>query len=440
MGRILGTWAMGSDGWPEVRLGDLVDERGISYGVVQPGPACSDGVPIIRVNNLQDGRIATDDIKRVSPDIEAKYGRTRLRGGELLMSLVGSLGQTAIVPPGLCGWNVARAVAVVPIRDNIGADWVAYALRSPRLQHRMRTHATTTVQATLNLQDVRELPIPLPEKAERERVTGVLRALDGRIELNRRVNHTLQSIVRAIFRSWFIDFDSVRKKMGGKAGGEFGLPTSLTALVSGDVDSASDVPEGWSATTLGELVTVSRRTATPSEIQGQTVNHYSIPAFDRGRMPAVEEGIGIKSNKFVVGDGMVLISRLNPRTPRVWIPRPRDRRAVCSTEFMVLTPRSGISVEFLYALLDSEAFGRELASRVTGTSGSHQRVQPADVLSIEVVLPTDAPVRQFTEAVRPALARATRLLEENERLAMLRDALLPELMAGRSRLAAGDRA
>ena len=94
---------MDSEDWPAVPLGSLVDERGISYGIVQPGSDCEVGVPIIRVNNLVDGRIVTDEVKRVSPDIESKYGRTRLRGGEVLLSLVGSLGLTAIVPPALCG-------------------------------------------------------------------------------------------------------------------------------------------------------------------------------------------------------------------------------------------------------------------------------------------------------------------------------------------------
>ncbi len=108
----------------------------------------------------------------------------------------------------------------------------------------MRTRATTTVQATLNLQDLRELPIPLPDRHERDKATSALRALDDRIELNRRMNRTLESIARAIFGSWFIDFDPVRKKMEG---GEVGLPPDLAALFPSTLTAVGDdeVPLGW---------------------------------------------------------------------------------------------------------------------------------------------------------------------------------------------------
>ena len=79
------------DGWSWEPLANLIEaDRGISHGVVQPGSDNRDGTPIIRVNNLSNGRIQTDDVKRISAEIEAKYSRTRLRGGEVLMGLVGT--------------------------------------------------------------------------------------------------------------------------------------------------------------------------------------------------------------------------------------------------------------------------------------------------------------------------------------------------------------
>jgi len=80
------------EGWEYVPLDHLVDDsRGICYCVVQPGSAQEDGIPIVRVNNIREGHIFTDDVLRVSPEIEAKYSRSRLRGGEVLLTLVGSL-------------------------------------------------------------------------------------------------------------------------------------------------------------------------------------------------------------------------------------------------------------------------------------------------------------------------------------------------------------
>jgi type I restriction enzyme S subunit len=194
------------DGWKYSPLGELVDsERGISYGIVQPGSHLTQGVPIVRVNNLQNGQIISDDILKVSSDIEKKYQRTRLRGGEVLLSLVGSLGQTAVVPSKVSGWNVARAIAVIPVIPEIGPEWINFALRSPLLQHYIHTWATTTVQATLNLGDVVRLPIPIPPEKERKAIIDILGALDDKIELNRRMNATLESMARAVFRQWFVE-------------------------------------------------------------------------------------------------------------------------------------------------------------------------------------------------------------------------------------------
>lgn len=125
--------------WDTVPLGSLIEvDRGISYGIVQPGRPVSDGVPIVRVGDIRNRRIATDQPLRVSADIEAAYSRTRLKGGELLLTLVGTVGESAIVPDSLAEWNVARAVAVIPVRDEIGSYWVQSALHSPAIQHLIR--------------------------------------------------------------------------------------------------------------------------------------------------------------------------------------------------------------------------------------------------------------------------------------------------------------
>ncbi len=204
------------DGWRYESLGDLVEERGVSYGIVQPGTETTDGVPIVRVNNIRNGRIDTTDMLKVGADIEAKFKRSRLRGGEVFLTLVGTLGEVAIVPENLRGWNVARAVGVIPVRPDPGSLWVSICLRSAFIQHCIRMWATTTVQATFNLRDLAKLPIPIPPTDTRKAIAAVLGALDDKIELNRRMNATLEAMARALFQSWFVDFDPVRAKLDGR--------------------------------------------------------------------------------------------------------------------------------------------------------------------------------------------------------------------------------
>lgn len=171
------------DGWRYELLGNLVEERGVSYGIVQPGSTTTDGVPIVRVNNIRNGRIDTTDMLKVGADIEAKFQRSRLHGGEVLLTLVGTLGEVAIVPDSLRGWNVARAVGVIPVRSDPGSLWLSICLRSAFIQHCIRTWATTTVQATFNLRDLAKLPIPIPPADTREAIAAVLGALDDKMGL-----------------------------------------------------------------------------------------------------------------------------------------------------------------------------------------------------------------------------------------------------------------
>jgi type I restriction enzyme S subunit len=167
-------------GWKYQELEELIESDGLSYGVVQPGANDLAGVPIVRVKNLRQGKIATDEVMRISPGIEEKYRRTRLRGGEVLLSLVGSVGEVAVVPPNLAGWNVARAVAVIRVTNDVSSSWMRRCLSAELAQRCMETWQTDTVQATLNLRDVRRLPIIMPPGPQREAITAVLDALDAK--------------------------------------------------------------------------------------------------------------------------------------------------------------------------------------------------------------------------------------------------------------------
>ena len=118
--------------WPKIALKELVDERGITYGVVQPGQPRGDGVPIVRVNNFSPTGLQLDDVMRIDPAIAHRHGRSRLRGGEVLITLVGSTGQVVVAPCSVMGWNVARAVGMVPVRSDVSPRWVGGVFRALR--------------------------------------------------------------------------------------------------------------------------------------------------------------------------------------------------------------------------------------------------------------------------------------------------------------------
>ena len=181
----------------------------------------------------------------------------------------------------------------------------------------------------------------------------------------------------------------------------------------------------WREVTIGDLVWLHDQQITPASAPAELFYHYSIPAYDSGQRPALETGSAIGSNKFVVPRGAVLVSKLNPRLPRVWAPDIPDKaRAVASTEFLVLSPRDGVDRRFLKYLMLSPAVRSAMEARVTGTSGSHQRVRPSDLLSISVEIPVDL---QEQRAIAHILGTLDDRIELNRRMSETLEAMVRAL-------------
>lgn len=169
--------------WERVTIGELVKDGEVSYGIVQPGQHCPGGVPIVRVSDIRNGVIDTSNPLKTDPAIAGKFRRTALRGGELLVSIVGTVGEVAVASPALAGWNVARAVAVLR-PEKASAIWLRYCFLTDEVRNRLNSSLNTTVQATLNLKDLKALRVPLPPEEVRTAIAEVLGALDDKIAAN----------------------------------------------------------------------------------------------------------------------------------------------------------------------------------------------------------------------------------------------------------------
>jgi type I restriction enzyme S subunit len=156
-----------------VGISDLVSQdRKLAYGVLQPGAHVSDGVPFIRVGDIDSGRIDISSLKHIDSGIAAAYPRTKLEGGEVVITIVGTIGRTAVVPESLRGANVARAVCVIPVADCISSEYVALALGRPSSVAKLESLAHEVARKTLNLEDVRRFRIPIPPLADQSRIVA----------------------------------------------------------------------------------------------------------------------------------------------------------------------------------------------------------------------------------------------------------------------------
>lgn len=181
--------------------------RPLAYGVLQPGPDVEAGIPFVRVGDIVGGRVLLDSLKRISPDIANRYPRTRLEGGEVLISLVGAIGRTAVAPHSLAGANTARAVGVIPLAEDVLSHWIEIWFRNPQKVAEMTSKAHEVARKTLNLEDVRNAAVALPPKveagrivAEVERRLSVIDELEAIVEANlKRAERLRQSILKQAF-------------------------------------------------------------------------------------------------------------------------------------------------------------------------------------------------------------------------------------------------
>ncbi|MGO9927776.1 MAG: restriction endonuclease subunit S [Mycobacterium sp.] len=261
-----------------------------------------------------------------------------------------------------------------------------YALRSCGLNE----HRAGSGQPLLNQRILRDVSVWTVAASQRGRISQLLGALDDKIAANERVVETAESLMTAIVES--VSDHAPLSSLAGR---------STAFLGPGEFDDA--------------------------------VAHFSLPAFDDGAKPRLVAAEFVKSGKFLLSEPCVLFAKLNPRIPRIWnVVSLPSQMALASTEFVVLKPID-VDTSALWSALRQRDVLERLQQRAAGTSGSHQRIQPRDLLDVRV-----RDVRRLTPAASRtitglgALCHARRA--ECMRLAAFRDAMLPLLMSGKVRV------
>ncbi len=421
---------MDSDRAQVKRLGDFVAlQRGNTYKsslLGQPGPVLL-GLATIQRN----GGFRCDSLRTYGGDSPAKL---TLRPGDLYVSLkdvtqagdlLGAVSRVPeSVPVGRLTQDTVRLDLVDGAPDSAYLYWL---LRTRQYRAYCRARAIGTTNLSLGREDFLAFPVP-PLTDTRRTLVAVLENTESKIELNRRMNQTLESVARAIFRSWFVDFDPVRKKMEGKTGGELGPAPSLAALYPAALDEAG-VPVGWTRASLSDIAEQVREQVLPGEMDPDTpyfgLEHLprrSIALGDWGRCE------GLASSKWRLARGDILFGKLRPYFHKVG-PAPLD--GVCSTDILVIRPRRADFAGFLEGHLSSDELVGYAAARTTGTR--MPRTSWKDLSAYPLVLPPASVVAAYESTARPLLKRIMHNVLESRALTDVRDALLPRLLSGELR-------
>ena len=327
-------------------------------------------------------------------------------------------------------WVTDNAIRATAIGRN-KQSFLRYLLRTLRLNARR----TGSGQPLLNQTILSEIPVVVPHPHEQRAIAHILGTLDDKIELNRRMSETLETVARALFRSWFVDFDPVRAKMEGR---DTGLQKNIADLFPDRmVDSEmGDIPEGWDAASLGDMAALRRKGADPASEASDTP-YIGLADMPRGSIALTAWGeIGsVSSRKSAFKAGDILFGKLRPYFHKVGI-APVD--GLCSTDIVVLSAREPRWSSFVLACVSSSAFVAHTSQTATGTKMPRTSWQAMS--GYQLCRPTDAIASEFQRIVSPMLGRIVGNVHESRTLATLRDTLLPELISGAIRLPDAERA
>jgi type I restriction enzyme, S subunit len=396
--------------WKEYKLGDIAE---IVMGQSPKGDTCNEsgvGVPLLN---------GPTEFTAFYP-LPTQYTTDPKRFSETYDLLFCVRGSTT----GKMNWSdqkyaIGRGIGAIRHRNGAKLNHFVKGIIIYHLPILLQS-ATGSTFPNVSREQLNGLKIKAPDLPTQTAIAEILSSLDDKIELNNKINQELENLAQTLFKQWFIDFEFPNEngEPYKSSGGE---------MVESEL---GEIPKGWEVSNLNQIARLVKNNIKPFENPDTLYFHYSLPEFDSGKIPSVDLGSTILSSKYEVSEHSILVSKLNPRIPRIWTIINPEPNSICSTEFQVLKPTKEVFFPFVNYLCKSEIYLSSLQSKVTGTSSSHQRVNPLDIINYEVVLPQIELFDKFFHSTYDFIQKIEKNIQENIQLTNLRDTLLPKLISG----------
>jgi type I restriction enzyme S subunit len=375
------------------------------------------------------------------------------RPGDIMLSVRAPIGRVNVADHECA---IGRGLSIVRPKDCKDARYIEFALRYLE-PHWHTFEGGGSVFGNATRSDLEELPIPwLENENDRRAIAHILGTLDDKIELNRRMNETLEAMARAIFKSWFVDFDPVidntlragnpipsvlaekaarRREMLSRAkaeGRDSCFPKHIADLFPDRfVDSElGPIPAGWEVGTLGDIAEHPRRGVRPEEL-AETTPYIALEHMPKHCIALSEWGVAdsIESNKFEFKRGEILFGKLRPYFHKVGV---APVNGVCSTDIVVLAPKIECWFCFVLAHLSSDDFINYANACSIGTK--MPRTSWKDMARYCIAIPPVALASTFNRVALPAVELISASIRESHTLASLRDVVLRKLISGELRV------
>ena len=420
------------DEWKDVKLSEIAD--------VQTGPFGSQlhmedyverGTPIVTVEHLGNREFSSQNLPRVTDTDKERLQKYILKTGDVVFSRVGSVDRCSYVSEKENGWMFSgRCLRIRAIDSTVEPLYLYYYFTSESIKQIIRSIAVGATMPSINTSILSGIPVSLPPLPEQKRIAHILGTLDDKIELNRRMNATLEAMARALFKSWFVDFDPVRAKIDGRK--PEGLDSETAALFPSHFEHGEhgQIPVGWKSVPITDVCAIndwslgkSDRLTTIEYIEISEVssgNISNIATYSRGEEPS--------RARRRLRHGDTIISTVRPDRGSYCLALNPPKNRIASTGFAVLTPTKA-PWSFVHAAMTLPDLFDHLGQMADG--GAYPAVRPDVIGAWNIILPDNQHVLAAYHHVCAPLyemAEVNRL--QSRKLSDIRDTLLPKLLNG----------
>jgi type I restriction enzyme S subunit len=438
--------------WVKESLGDLIE---IKHGFAFKGDFFRDGPPgdvLLTPGNFAiGGGFKADKLKYYIGPVPDEFV---LREGDLIVTMTDlsknadTLGYPAFVPPSSEGRRYLhnQRLGKVAAKDNNLVDlrYLHYLLCSQEYRHEIIAGATGTTVKHTSPERIKQFRFLLPPLKEQRAIARILGTLDDKIEMNRQMNETLEALALALFKSWFVDFDPVRAKAGGR---DPELPMEIADLFPDSFQDSElgEIPKGWGIVELARIAEVidclhskkpERRDSGRPLLQLWNIHDDGlIDMADAYYIDQVDYNTWISRMELLPGDCVITnVGRVGAVAQM-----PEGLRAALGRNMTGMRCKSSLQFPtFLIECLLSRAMRDEIVRKMdTGTILDALNVR--SIPKLRSILPSQGLLMKFEESARPLRARMENNLAESRTLAAIRDALLPKLISGELRLKDAER-
>ena len=349
---------------------------------------------------------------------------TNSNPGTIIIGRVGSYCGSVHFSDSSC-WVTDNAIRAKAMNGN-DAKFLFYLLHTLHLNN----FRAGSGQPLINQTILSQIPATIPALFEQRRIAHILGTIDDKIELNRQMNETLESTARAIFKSWFVDFDPVKAKIGGRQPPCMDTETAALFPSAFQDSKLGEIPKGWSVGTIGEIAKNVRRRVKASEIDPSEC-FIGLEHMPRRNIALSQWQIDaeIASNKSRFRQGEILFGKLNPHFHKVGI-APID--GICSTDILVIQPINAGWFGIVLSLMSGDNF--VVYTTVFSKGTTLPRTNWNDMSRYKTVLPKVEIAQKYTEFIRPIIKRIIENIHQSRTLTQIRDTLLPQLLSGKIRV------